>query len=200
MKKLLVLLTFVSLLVFSNAFAQTGAYNDKEIIGSAGIALGGLNGGFGSVVTPAIYATGDYNMYVNGDLPLSFGGVLAYQKSEDEYTWFTTSYKWTYTNVVVGARAAYHFGDLLKSIAKNGGGLYDKLDPYAGLLLGYNMVSVEFEGDSATEDAIGDSSASSYLLFGGYAGFRYYFTDKIAMHLESGVGLGIFNGGISYRF
>lgn len=78
---------------------------------------------------------------------------------------------------IFGARASYHFDFGVKG-----------LDPYAGAMLGYNV---------AGATAIG---AAGGFTWGGHAGARYYFTDKIGAFAEVGYGIANLNIGAAFKF
>ncbi|HEY4612247.1 MAG TPA: hypothetical protein VII11_04635, partial [Bacteroidota bacterium] len=86
-----------------------------------------------------------------------------------------------------GGRGAYHFLDLFKD---------SKIDSYAGLTVGYNIVSWKEVG---TPVGVTYSASGSYLIYGLHAGLRYYFNDKLAVQGEIGYGLGLLNLGIAYK-
>ncbi len=99
----------------------------------------------------------------------------------------TEDYKWTYTYLVLGARAAYHLK--IKS---------PKIDPYGGIMLGYNIVSFKEPSDwSSTYGSY--SGGDSYLMYGFYGGARYFFNPRMAVYAELGYGFGVLNLGISYK-
>lgn len=70
-----------------------------------------------------------------------------------------------------------------------------KIDSYAGLTLGYNIVSAKEFGTMQ----VGYSASSSYFLYGGHLGLRYYFSPQLGAQVELGYGLGVINVGISYK-
>jgi hypothetical protein len=70
-----------------------------------------------------------------------------------------------------------------------------KIDSYAGLTLGYNIVSSKEIGTVRS----GYSASSSYFLYVGHLGLRYYFSQQLGAQVELGYGLGVINVGISYK-
>jgi hypothetical protein len=99
-----------------------------------------------------------------------------------------SSYKWSnyykYTNMVLGARGLLHYP------------LANKLDTYAGLLLGYNIVTVK-DLDPYIGDFSGSSSGIAWSLF---IGGRYYFSDAFAVMAELGYGITYLNLGVALKF
>ena len=80
----------------------------------------------------------------------------------------------------IAARGSYHFGELLKA--------GDKLDPYAGLGLGY----LSWPGTG-----IGGLSG---VYFGGHLGARYWFAEKLGGVAEVGFGSAALKLGVALKF
>ncbi len=174
----LVLLLCAAFVAAPVAQAQN-AYNQGDKVVSLGIGYG-LGGLYGTAGMPPISLGFDYGF----EKKISLGGLVAYSSSTDD---FGTGFSWKYTYIVIGARGAYHFLEDNKNI-----------DAYAGLILGYNIVSASWNGTSA-QPGFGFSSSASYMLFGGFVGARYYFSPKFGAFAELGYGAGIITAGISYK-
>lgn len=85
---------------------------------------------------------------------------------------------------IIAARGSYHF---LTS---------EKLDPYAGIFVGYNNASV-----SASSSTFGTITASaSGGIWGIHAGTRYYFTENVGAFGELGTGIAYLTLGGSLKF
>ena len=163
----------------SSSKAGAGAPFEKgNMVAAASIYLGGVEGFYGSTSVPPLAASLDY--YVTDKI--TAGGLFAFSQSTYNFGGGLSDYKWTYTYYALLARGMYHFHDALPDLP---------FDPYAGLALGYNVVSV-----SGTNTG---SASGSYPLFGVTAGARYWFTPKLAGQLELGYGLGIISLGLAYR-
>ena len=161
------------------------AFQPGEKIVQAGLGFG-MVGVYGDVVIPPISVSVDIVKEIEG-FPISFGGLIGIAKSEYDYGWYTDDYTWSYTYIVLGGRAAYHLK--LNS---------PKIDPYGGIMLGYNIVS--FNEPSGWESTYGSySGGDSYLMYGFYGGARYFFNPKMAVYAELGYGFGYLNLGISYK-
>ncbi|MBT4333202.1 MAG: hypothetical protein HOD64_07980 [Candidatus Cloacimonetes bacterium] len=192
MKKISILVILLISICSVSLFAQETVtktadypvvFQPGEKIAQAGLGFG-MMGLYGDLVIPPISFSVDIAKEIEG-FPLSFGGLIGIAKSEYDYSYWTEEYKWTYTYIVIGGRAAYH----LKLDSP-------KIDPYGGVMLGYNIVSfTEPSGYSGT----GYSSGSSYLMYGFYGGARYFFNPKMAVYAELGYGFGYLNLGISYK-
>jgi hypothetical protein len=82
---------------------------------------------------------------------------------------------WSYTWITVGAYCNYHF--------KVGEG---KFDPFVGLGLGYQNVSVDY-GDAGQGNY--SNSWGSGVFFAGNAGARYFFSKSLALRALLGFGV-----------
>jgi hypothetical protein len=118
-------------------------------------------------------------------LVLGLGANLGYYGYKEEFTVPSMSYSWSYTNIVVAGRALAHYPFI------------NKLDTYAGLMLGYNVASTKYEGPNA--GSIPTPSAGG-IVFGGVAGVRYEFNANWGAYLEAGFGISNLNLGIAYKF
>ena len=176
MKKLLFCLTLV-LGVFS-VKAQSGVSFDKSTSYlHAGI---GFGGGFysGSITLPPISLS--YEKAVTDKI--SVGGIVGYSSSKYSYGFGGSSYDWKYTYLLIGAKGNYHFATT------------EKFDPYAGLTLGYNIVSVKSPGEVQ-----GYAAKGSALLFGAQVGANYYFSSNTGAFAELGYGIGILTIGLTAK-
>jgi hypothetical protein len=175
------ILTLLFVLISQTANAQI-AYKKGENVVFASLGLGGVSGLYGTVKVPPIGVGFDYGFNEN----ISLGGLLAYSSSEIRYGWFGGNWGWDYSYFIIGGRGAYHL-DVLKN---------KQIDTYGGVMLGYNIVSFKEVGTVSTGAA---SSGSSYVVFGLFAGGRYYFNPNLAAHVELGFGVGNLTLGISYK-
>lgn len=62
---------------------------------------------------------------------IGVGGYIGYTSASWETNWLGGSYGWKYTNFILGVRGSFHYP------------LVDNIDTYAGVLLGYNVVSAK---------------------------------------------------------
>ncbi|HMR17660.1 MAG TPA: hypothetical protein PKA53_00045 [Sphingobacterium sp.] len=112
---------------------------------------------------------------------ISGGAYVGYaSKSENFGAW---SWKWTY--MLAAARASYHFDFNV-----------DKLDPYLGVILGYNYAKGEWEGGGAGAWTGADAGG---VVYGGHAGARYFLSPKFGLFAEVGYGLGNLNVGLTFK-
>jgi hypothetical protein len=111
---------------------------------------------------------------------IGVGGYLGYSANKYEYF----GYGWKYSNIILGARGVFHYP------------LVDKIDTYAGVLLGYRIVTSKEIG--TTLGGVNPSSGGG-LVLSGYIGGRYYLTDNLAAMGELGYGISWINIGVSIK-
>ncbi len=137
---------------------------------SIGIGFGGYGLSFG-----ADYEYGMSMKDIGVDAPgtLGVGGIFRYYNWSEDFGGLG-GYEWSYTDIIIGAQGNYHF-KLDNS----------KLDPWVGLVLGFDIASSSWDGPSG----LGDSSDSSGgLFFNGNAGCRYWFSPNMAARASLGFG------------
>lgn len=117
---------------------------------------------------------------------ISGGAYVGYSSASEEFAGFGGNYKWNYTYTIVGARGSYHFATS------------DKLDPYFGATLGYNVVSVNLEKPAGGLDVT--AASASAVLYSLHLGTRYYFTDNIGAFAELGYGIAYLQLGVAVKF
>jgi hypothetical protein len=104
----------------------------------------------------------------------------------DYYSWdwgFGISYKY----IIFGGQGNYHFGKLLKWDSR--------LDPFAGLVLGYANISW-----SGTRPYLGWNPNESTLVLGGQAGIRYFVSPTVALYGQAGFGITYLKVGVDFVF
>ncbi|PWK27838.1 hypothetical protein LV89_01245 [Arcicella aurantiaca] len=171
MKKLLTFSFLLALLLtasqgFSQAYKQGDKYLNATIglnsYYSTGLPLGAS---FEVGITDAISVGGQAD-YASGN----YGSGLG----------FTAFY--------IGARGAYHLGEVLKINS-------DKVDLYAGLGLGYRSFSWK-DGYNGTGYSYGNGLDFNYFIGG-----RYFFSDNIGAVLELGYsGVSNARAGLTFKF
>src|SRR5690554_4409526 len=178
MKKV-IFITAMALLINSPIFAQQFQKGISAV--NLGIGFGTALGGLGTG-RPAISGSFEYGMWEAGPGVISLGSYLG----NTGYRYKTADYtqKWNYT--VVGARGAYHFHGL-ESVPQ--------LDPYAGLMIGYNIARY-----SVTGGYTGPNSYGSGLGYSLFFGAHWFFTNNMAAFAELGYGVSVINAGISFKF
>jgi len=180
------ILLFATLFAFGFQVTQAQTFDKGTKVLNLGIGLGGnyYSSWSGSSHTPLLAAAFDVSV-MEGVLDkgsIGIGGYVGYQSAKYDYT---GGYGWKQSNLLIGPRGTFHYPFI------------DKLDTYAGLLLGYHIVSWKYTGNWG---GITQDSGSNAVYFSGFVGARYYFTPNIGAYIELGSGsLGLANLGIAIK-
>ena len=164
----------IGALISSAAFGQGFKNGSKTLNAGIGIGFATLEG---TATIPPISA----GLQVGITDKFSVGGIVCYAGSSYKVG---GSYEWKYSYIVIGARGEYHFMEPS-----------NKLDLYAGLTLGYNIVSVTQTGGTF----IGYSAAASALFLGGHVGARYAVSNSWGGFAELGYGIGYLTVGAFFK-
>jgi len=181
MKKLALLL-FAAFATFTSQ-AQTSFAKGDNVLG--------LNIGFGGNVYGSGYTSKiplislKYEYCIKDNLfdaksAIGIGAMVGYTSAK----YAPLGWGWKYTNVILGVRGALHYQ------------FVNRLDTYAGLMLGYDVVSTKEIGTVGA----GFSSNGSSFTWNFYIGGRYWFTNRLAAMAEIGAGVSILDVGIAYKF
>ena len=168
MKKLILLFAVA---LFSVGIVSAQVYTEDSKLLNIGI---GFGGGYttGKVGIPPISASFEKGITDK----ISVGGIAGYAASKYELMGFKSEYSY----ILLGARGSYHFYNT------------DKIDAYAGAMLGYNIVSAKVTG-------LGAAASSSGLAYSGFVGGRYFFSEKLAAFAEIGYGISVITFGVSLK-
>jgi len=168
MKKLILLFAVA---LFSVGIVSAQVYTEDSKLVNIGI---GFGGGYttGKVGIPPISASFEKGITEK----ISVGGIAGYAASKYELMGFKSEYSY----ILLGARGSYHFYNT------------DKIDGYAGAMLGYNIVSAKVTG-------LGAAASSSGLAYSGFVGGRYFFSEKLAAFAEIGYGISVITFGVSLK-
>ncbi len=166
----------------SSSSSKMDAYKRSQVSNSSrsnngsflNLGVGFLSSYSGSSVIPPIGIS--YNRPFKDNIMI--GAFFSYAQTNID-SGLGSEFDWGYRFMTFGARGTYHF-DFGP----------DKLDPYAGLHLGYTIGSV-------TGDCAGDCGLNS-LAWSGVLGARYHVSEKIVPFLELGYGLSAVTIGISW--
>lgn len=180
------ILFFIGLLIHN---VQAQSFKEGTNVINIGVGfLGGYTyaGYSGISQTPALSAYYERGIVRLGPGALGLGGGLEYKSLSYKYLSGNYSAKWTYT--IVGLRATYHPDFAIT----------EKIDGYAGLALGYGIVSYK---DTYFENlGINSNSYPSYFYSSFFIGARYFFTEKFGGFAELGSGITNLKAGLSFRF
>jgi hypothetical protein len=186
LKNLLLLTLFAFGYLLANA--QEVAKGDKILNLGVGFGTALYSGSGNTSSVPPI--SGSLEVVIKDDLfegkgAIGVGGYLGYTAYKWKYSGAGYDYGWKYTNVIIGPRGYLHYS------------LVEKLDTYAGVMLGYNIVSAKETGNSIP--GYNYSASSGGVIFSGFVGARYFFNDKLAGLVELGSGIAYLNLGIALR-
>jgi hypothetical protein len=188
MKKVLITL-FVAVMALQLS-AQDNLLTKGEKVLNLGIGLGtSLYSGSGNTSSvPPVSAS--FEVGVKDDVldvgSIGIGGYIGYASWKWEYAGFGNVWGWKYTDLIIGARGNFHYP------------LVDKLDTYAGLLLGAEIISSKEIGN--IDPNYNYDATSGGVIYSIFAGGRYYFTDNFAAMLELGYGISYLNLGVALKF
>lgn len=156
----------------SLSFAQAYEQGDKLL--NIGAGIGSQFMASGATGTPPVSLSLEFGATDH----ISVGVYGGYAGAEVN----TAMGDWDYTYIIAGGRGSYHF---------DFGG--DNLDPYAGIMLGYNIASVSTTGNVPAASAGG-------FIWGAHAGARYLIGPKFGLFAEVGYGIAWLTGGLAFKF
>lgn len=179
-KKILPVLLAILFAVAAEAQNTTFTEGDKVL--NVGLGIGSTlytGSAYGSSIPP-LSASLEFNVVdevFDENSSIGVGGYLGYAG----YNYNFGGADYGFNNIILGGRGALHYQFI------------DKLDTYAGLLLGYRVVNWN------SNDQFG-SAASGGFISSFFIGGRYYFNENIAGMLELGYGIAYLNIGVAFRF
>jgi hypothetical protein len=181
-----ILYGFIFILISASSLsAYEKVFDAGTKVLSAGVMITGVYDGYGDTVLPPLNISFDYGVKFRENVPVSFGGMIAYAR--DSYDIGNSGDKCYYDYYFLGFRSAFHFTEMLK---------VDYLDLYAGIIAGHEFVNHDYSSSGSSYNPKG-----SRFIAGGYGGARYYLTNNIAAFSEIGLGgLGFLNVGVAYKF
>jgi hypothetical protein len=106
---------------------------------------------------------------------VGIGGVFRYWGYSEDFGYYGGAGKWKYTNILIGAQGNYHF--------KMDPG--SKIDPWVGVVLGYDASSVKWDGPGGNTFS---SPTSGGLVLNAQGGARYWFSPTMAVRASIGYG------------
>jgi len=182
MKKVVLIfcMLFISSLFIAPVSAQTSTFVKGDNVLGVGIGFGGVSIGssyFGYTYSSTPYITGYlercfFDNIFDEKSSIGIGGMIGYKSRK--YVITGSNNGWKETHLLFGARGAFHYT------------FVDKLDTYAGSMIGFRVYSDKYLGSFSTKT----TSSSSGLFTDFFAGARYYFTDSFAGFVELGYGWG----------
>lgn len=170
MKKSILKLVMLGVFIMSAQFAQAQNYQKGDNLLNFGIGVGG-----------------DLGLPIGLSYEIGFsdkisGGIYAGYSSKTQNVVIAD---WKWTHIMGAARASYHFNFNV-----------DKLDPYVGVMLGYNYAKGKWSNGGG---AGWPEPSAGGVIYGGHAGARYMFSNKMGVFAEVGYGIGNLNAGITFK-
>lgn len=165
--------------------AQVFQKDDKVV--NLGIGLGTFHGSGYSTIIPPIGGSFEYGIVdglIDGNASIGVGGYLGFTSSRFKYA--SGDYGYNYNYFILGARGAFHYQ------------FVDKLDTYAGLMLGYQIGSSSKYGNWGGINI--EPNSSSYFTYSFFVGARYYFSNSFAAFAELGYGIAALQLGVAFKF
>ncbi len=148
--------------------------------------------GFRSKIPPLV-AEFEYGL----SSKISLAGYIGYSSAKYDYhnniAGTNYHYRWNSSHLVLGLKGAYHLGEWI--------GTQDYIDPYVGLMVGNNIVSVNREQLAGGENLgpMLDPMPSSHLMVGAFFGARYFVNNKTAIFGEFGYTTSVLKLGLSMK-
>ena len=179
------LLTVVFFTV-SQLIAQEPSFGKGDYVVNLGIGLGSpiYHGSGYKMSVPPISASFEFCI-VDGIAKKGAVGIAPYI-GFSSYKWKYTDWGYKYSNIIIGARGAFHYP------------FVDKLDTYAGLLLGWRITSVDEFG--TVNPLYNYDKKGGGFQHAEFIGARYYFANNFAAFAELGYGIAWFTFGITFKF
>lgn len=162
----------------------------------------------GAIAVNATVGLGSYSGYSMGIPPLAVavdvgvvdnllgdngsigvGGYVGFATNSNTYNYYSNYYsKSTVTRMCFGVRGTFHYG------------FGDKIDTYAGLMLGLYTYRWKYK-DNYYDDYLNldYKQNSSSMAFSGYVGARYYFSSSMAFTAELGYGFTYISAGLTFK-
>lgn len=180
MKKLL-LASLILVITGLGTTAKAQIFEEGAKIVQGGIGFGFAYGAAGTNAgLPPLHVSAEYGF----NEKIGLGALLGFSTASQDFGGFG---KYNYNFLVIGARGTYHFYQ------------EGKIDAYGGAMLGYNIASVSYKGNSAFyENAVKNVSVGG-VSFGGFAGARYSFNEQLHGFAEVGYNIAYFSFGVGYK-
>lgn len=179
-----ILSTFVALAMVALLVPQAKAqFLNQKNYGGVHLGIGASGGAFDLGLD---YERGITKVGEAGPGIIGIGGILDYYSYSYGYTYGpgVVPESGTLTYLDLGVTGMYHF------VLNN-----KKIDPFVGLVLGYESVTWSAPGVAPLS-----APYSSGLILGGSAGLRYFFTPQWAAQARIGFGFYTFAVGADYTF
>ncbi len=182
--------------------SSNGAFQKGTTAANLGIGLihfgsysGLLFSGSGYSRTPLINLSIEHGIIDNvGPGVISVGGIVGFRRASFDYAnaFGSYGYKWSSTDIFVGARGIYHY-----ALSSN-----PKLDTYGGLTVGVRLSNYSWKYDDSYPESLRSAASNTYTnAFSGlFVGARYNFSDNLGVFGEFGYDIALLKVGLSAKF
>jgi hypothetical protein len=150
---------------------STQSYSQYQVGKNTGSVSVGVGGG-GLTGTGAIPISAEFN-FLNFEKNIQAGIFASYSSTSENFDFYYSG-KWKYTYIVIAAQGNWHFMP------------GEKLDPFAGISLGYRIASVSWSWSGAAGPYSPSSASASDIFFSAQAGLNYWFSEKWAVQVRVG--------------
>jgi hypothetical protein len=178
---------FAFCLCFNVGVSAQNVFSKGDQLVNLGIGVGSYDGtGYATKILPisASYEYGVKDELFDENSALGIGAYIAYRANKQEFIQSGGNFGWDYSHFILGARGILHYQWV------------EKLDTYAGLMLGYDVAS------SSSFGTVGNTYAKSVggFAFSIFGGARYYLADNVSVFGEIGYGIAPLQLGVSFKF
>ncbi len=177
-----------SCIILSTLSINAQTFQKGDLIGNFTIGIGNAiySGLYYTSSVPPLALSAEYcvadQIIDKGSIGL--GGMIGYTGAKYSYGYYDVAYSATFSSFAIGPGIAFHYP------------FVDKLDTYAGFIVGYDIVSASY-GNSVVGNVVGGAASAGFFV--GFIGARYYFTDKFAVLAQLGSGFAYFNLGVTVK-
>ncbi|AFD06688.1 outer membrane beta-barrel protein [Solitalea canadensis] len=179
-----ILVTLIAVSAQVKAQSTSFIKGDKALNLGIGLGSTGFSGSGYNMSVPPVSVSLEFgikdNLFNDSKCALGVAPYIGYASYNYAYDYgMANNGKTKLTDLIIGVNGNIHYE------------FVNKLDTYAGLMLGYENVS--------WKDSSFGSIAGSGMFVGVNIGGRYYFTDNLAAMMEIGYGVTYLNLGVAFK-
>lgn len=171
-------------------------FEKGDIVANVHVGIGGGPGDHYTMALPPLSISAEYgivdNLFSNNNGSIGVGALIGYggyKRFDDANPWYKYDNK--YKRICFGARGTFHYQ------------FVDKLDTYAGIMLGLYSNSVKtkstYKNPEIPETITYTKTTNMDFAFSLYVGARYYFNESFGAGIEAGYGFSTISLVISYK-
>ena len=192
MKKTITFTLFAIAIGFASFAQDKTSFEKGTNVINAGIGVGDVywGAGYGSSGLP-VSLNASYEHGITDKLGIGYIGVGASLGYASQKYSYDGDVAWKTTGILIAARGSYHFAIPAE--------IGSKLDPYAGLQIGYVVTSYSYS--DSYDPGYGLAGKSGGVVVGFYAGAHYHFNEHVGVYAELGyTSFSILGLGVAFRF